>query len=65
MKGTNQSDDTMWKEIMEYSKSKFIVVRTPVLIEIKVVHYEEDVTHYLAAKEHVMNGNNSGGTEEE
>lgn len=65
IKVTNQSDYTMWNGISEYPKSAFNFICTPSSFHFKWCTIRTGVTHYIAAKDNVMNGTNSGWTEEE
>lgn len=65
MKGTNQSDASMWDGISEYCETKFSLKRQPAALKAKWCSLRKGVNIYLAAKEHIMKGNNSGRTDEE
>lgn len=65
MKGTNQTDETMWNGIKEHCAVEHKLNRTSGALKSKWCSLRRHVMIYLAAKEFVMNGNNSGRTEEE
>ena len=65
MKGTNQSEESMWAGIAEYCDEQYQFKRQPSAMRAKWSTLRKGVHIYLGAEEHVRAGNNSGRTEEE
>lgn len=65
MKGTNQTEDSMWEGVAEHFKEKFALNKLPSAFNSNWCSLRRNVDICLAVKEQVMNCNNNGRTADE